>query len=238
VTAPDTLWTKTYGGIGEDGLGPCRCSIVKGHQIPVDGRYIVATFTNSFAAGDYDMWLLKTDAYGDTLWSKFYGGPYDELGYYMDLQLTADGGYILAGSTYSFGLGIPSDNNAYLIKTDSQGNVEWSNVYGDSDQDEAWAVQQTTDGGYIISAWTTTSVCAGGSDSYLIRTDSDGDTLWTKTIGGAWNDGAHKILQTKNGEYMLAGYTHLSKGDPDCYLVKLGQEKYVPVEVKDIIILL
>ena len=94
----DTLWTKTYGGKGNDAIWPedPKWTIVKAHSIPNDDGFIVASFSNSFGDGDYDMWLLKTDAAGDTLWTKLYGGPEDELGYFMDVQVTADGGYILA----------------------------------------------------------------------------------------------------------------------------------------------
>ncbi|MBN1561038.1 hypothetical protein JW998_12365, partial [candidate division KSB1 bacterium] len=199
-------------------------TIVKGHCTPNDGGYIVASYTNSFGDGDYDLWLLKTDANGDTLWTKFYGGPEDELGFFMDVQVTADGGYILAGCTYSYGQGTPAENNAYLVKTDANGDILWTKTYGGLEQDEAFAVQQTADNGYIISCYSY-SYGAGGSDIYLIKTDENGDIRWTKTIGGSSNEAGRILLQTAAGEYIAGGSTHsYGAGQVDAYLVKLGKE--------------
>jgi len=222
----DTLWTKTYGGTGHDAIWPedLKWTLVKARPTPVDGGCIIATFSNSFGDGDYDMWLLKTDADGDTLWTKFYGGPEDELGHFMDIRVTLDGGYIVAGSTYSYGVGTPAENNVYLVKTDEKGDIQWTKTYGGLEEDEGFVVQQTTDGGYILSTYSY-SYGAGGSDIYLIRTDENGDIRWTKAIGGASNEAGRILIQTADGGYIAGGSTHsYGAGQADAYVVKLAKE--------------
>ena len=96
------------------------------------------------------------------------------------MQQTSDGGYIIAGFTDSWGEG---GGNVYLIKTDAEGNELWFNTFGGESTDWAKSVRQTTDGGYII-AGATESYGAGDFDIYLIKTDTAGNELWSKTFGG------------------------------------------------------
>jgi len=204
-TNGDTLWTRTYGGGGGD----------YGYAVEqtTDGGYIVAGGTNSFGAGLSDMYLIKTDSIGDTLWTKTYGGVNSDWAYAV--EQTTDGGYIVAGNTKSFGAG---DYDVYLIKTDSIGDTLWTRTYGGGSGDRASAVQQTTDGGYIV-AGSTGSFGAGSSDVYLIKTDANGDTLWTKTYGGGSGDWASAVQQTNDGGYIMTGHTH-SFGGGVLYLIK------------------
>jgi len=197
----DTLWTKTYGGAGYD----------LGHSIQqtTDGGYIVAGRTSSYGAGDYDFYLIKTNAAGDTLWTKTYGGTGSDYGY--SVQQTADGGYIVAGYTYGVG-----DEGVYLIKTDASGDTLWTRTYGGIYSDIGRSVQQTTDGGYIVAGWT------GSQDVCLIKTNASGDTLWTKTCGGGTG---YSVQQTTDGGYIVAGYTEsYGSGGADVYLIKLKPE--------------
>jgi hypothetical protein len=255
----DSIWTKAYGGVFSEG-GSCV-------QQTADNGYIIVGSTNSFGAGSYDVYLIKTDAIGDTLWSKTFGGAANDIGYSVQqttdggyiitgytwsygvgnnnvyliktdstgtlswsktfgganydqgysVKQTADGGYIIAGTTRSFGAG---NSNIYLIKTDTYGLLLWSRTFGGTNYDQAWFVQQTTDGGYIISG-TTESFGAGPNDAYLIKTDANGDTLWTKTIGGASDEQGLSVKQTPDGGYIMAGTTSYSFGfGTDVYLVK------------------
>jgi hypothetical protein len=203
----DTLWTKTYGGIGyEHG---------RSVQQTTDGGYIVAGNTNSFGAGDYDVWVLRTDALGDTLWTRTYGGAGTEYGY--SVQQTTDDGYIIAGMTNSFGAG---GYDVYLIKTDALGDTLWTRTYGGAGTEYSYSVQQTTDSGYIV-AGRTTSFGAGGNDVYLIKTDALGDTLWTRTYGGTGTEYGYSVQQTVDNGYIIAGYTtSFGAGDDDVYLIK------------------
>ena len=203
----DTLWTKTYGGAGND----------FGYSVQQtnDGEYVIAGYTESFGAGLTDVYLIKSNSLGDTLWTRAYGGAVDDRGY--SVQQTADGGYVIAGYTRSFGAG---SADVYLIKTNSLGNTLWTKTYGGWSGDQGYSVQQTVDGGYVI-AGSTRSFGAGGNDAYLIKTDSLGDTLWTKAYGGALNDYGYSVQQTTDGGYVIAGYTYsFGAGNYDFYLIK------------------
>jgi len=145
--------------------------------------------------------LIKTNANGDTLWTKTYGGADHDEGH--SVQQTTDGGYIITGFTFSFGIGTI---NVYLIKTDANGDTLWTKTYGGYGDDEGYDIQQTTDSGYIITG-ATGSFGAGGSDIYLIKTKSNGDTLWTKIYGESFFDEGLSVQQTNDGSYIIAGYT-------------------------------
>ncbi|MFH1010077.1 MAG: hypothetical protein V1784_02440, partial [bacterium] len=138
----------------------------------------------------------------DTLWTRTYGGSSYEDAY--SVQQTADGGYVLAGYTETFGGG---NGDVYLVKTNSQGDTLWTRTYGGSTWDWAESVQQTSDGGYIM-AGVTNSFGAGNEDFYLVKTNSQGDTLWTRTYGGNNADDALSVQQTADGGYIVAGGTY------------------------------
>jgi hypothetical protein len=201
--APDTLWTKTFGGSDSD----WGFSV----QQTTDGGYIVTGETCSFGAGDNDVWLIKTNASGDTLWTKTFGGSDIDVGY--SVQQTTDGGYIITGST--FGAGV---SDVWLIKTDDSGDTLWTKTFGGSDSEWGRSVQQTTDGGYIITGMTR-SFGAGDRDVWLIKTDNSGDTLWTKTFGGSDGEGGHSVQQTTDGGYIITGSTQKASGS-DVLLIK------------------
>jgi type IX secretion system substrate protein len=212
-----------------------------------DGGYIITGSYEILGVG-FKGYLIKTDAYGDTLWTKIGTGggavqqttdggyiclggtlskrdnngnllwskTYSSASYYSygagSVQQTTDGGYILAGVAQS----TVSNNTAdvALFKTDSSGNWLWSKTYGGANGDVSYSVQQTTDGGYII-AGSTSSFGAGQSDVYLIKTDTIGNLVWSKTFGGTGEDVAYCVQQTTDGGYIIAGGTF-----PFVYLIK------------------
>jgi hypothetical protein len=198
---------RTYGGGDEDeGFSV--------HQT-TDGGYIVAGYTSSFGAGQSDVYLIKTDSLGDTLWTRTYGGTLSDSG--LSVVQTQDNGYVISGSTVPFGSSWP---DVYLIKINPSGDTLWTRTYGGSHIDGGNSVQQTTDGGYAIAGWTA-SFGAGGLDAYLVKTDSSGDTLWTKTYGGPYYDRAWSMQQTADHGYILFGFTgSFGAGYYDFYLIK------------------
>ena len=201
-------WIRTYGGVGSD-LG-------RSVRQTFDGGYMVAGWTYSFGAGDADVYLIKTDASGDTVWTRTYGGSLFEDGY--NVVQTSDSGYIIVGSTQSYGAG---SNDVYLIKTDAPGDTVWTRTYGGANVDQGNSMLQTSDNGYLIAGWTM-SFGIGGSDVYLLKTDASGDTVWTKTYGGSSNDYSHSIAQTMDGGYVVTGWTNsFGAGSYDVYLIKI-----------------
>ncbi len=154
------LWSKTYGGLSDD----YGTSV----QPTTDGGYIIGGYTWSFGAGSVDMYLIKTDAIGDTLWTKTYGGSMAD--YCRQIQETNEGGYIVVGNTYSYGAG---SSDVYLVKLNSYADTVWSKTYGGSNDDGGESVQQTTDGGYCIAAFTQSF---GTGNVYVIKTDANGNS--------------------------------------------------------------
>lgn len=204
----DTLWTRTFGGPHED-----MCWSV---QQTADSGYVVAGTASSIDTLG-DIWLVKTDANGDTGWTRTYGGARSDFGQWV--QQTRDGGYVITGYTSSFGAG---SYDVWLIKTDSSGDTLWARTYGGSGDDEGISVVQTTDGGYVVAA-STRSFGAGSCDVWLIKTDSMGDTLWTRTFGGDSDDRGNSVQQTRDGGYVVAGLTFSCFPDSALiYLIKTG----------------
>lgn len=184
-------------------------------QQTADGGYIVGGFI-LYAYLDQRMYLVKTDSTGELIWSKAYGGSYyDQLRW---MEQTTDGGYIMTGIQNSWQGGWEPD--VWLVKTDSLGEVLWTRSYGGSNTDYPVCVQQTTDGGYIVTGFTL-SFGAGGEDLFLIKTDSLGDTVWTRTYGGSGNERGHFVRQTIDSGYIVAGWTDsFGAGGDDIFLVK------------------
>ena len=203
--SPDMEWNKTFGG----SAGEWAYSV----QQTTDGGYIIVGITNSYGAGYNDVWLIKTDSGGNEQWSKTFGG-YGVDGAYS-VQQTTDGGYIIAGVTNSSGRGY---YDTWLIKTDSSGDEQWNKTFGGSGADSANSVQQTTDGGYIITGETQSSGARFGNDVWLIKTSSGGDEQWNKTFGGSLWDKANSVQQTTDGGYIIAG--HYDSADYEAWLIK------------------
>ena len=205
-------WNKTFGGT--------YCDCANSVQETADGGYILAGYTESYGAGNRDVWLVKTDSKGNEQWNKTFGGTYED--YANSVQETADGGYILAGYTESYGAG---STDGWLVKTDSDGNEQWNKTFGGTGSNIAYFVQETADGGYIL-AGTRYWYGAGSQDAWLVKTDANGNEQWNKTFGGSKEDEAKSVQQTLDGGYILAGYTKsYGAGNSDFWLIKVKGEK-------------
>jgi len=195
-----SIWSKTY---GSSKYGEAHSVI----QTSDDG-YVVVGFLQQSNGLD-DVYLVKTDNNGDTLWTKYYGGANEDVGYCI--QKTHDNGFIIAGATMTYGVG---GYDAYLIKTNSNGIMQWQKTFGGLDDDWGNYVYPTSDGGYII-AGSTQSFSNGNYDIYLVKTDSLGNQQWYKSFGGINADYAYSVQQTFDGGYILVGM----RGD-NIYLIK------------------
>jgi hypothetical protein len=162
-------WNKTYGGTDGD----------SGRSLLVtsDGGYAIAGHTVSFGAGNTDVWLIKTDEFGNLEWNRTYG---DGAAY--ALVETSDGGFALAGG-------------ARLVKTDAYGNMEWNQTYGSR---SIKYLVVTSDGGYALTG-------TKNDDFWLVKTDSYGNTEWSQTYGGEGEDYANSLVATSDGGYAIAG---------------------------------
>lgn len=187
-------------------------------QQTIDSGYVVVGSTSSFGAGSTDIYLVKTDSLGTPTWHQTIGGINIDRG--TCVKQTADSGYVVLGYTNSFGAG---GYDFYLIKLDKNFNIIWTKTYGGTNWDFGNCVEQTSDGGYIICG-ETYSFGNGDEDYYIVKTDMNGDTTWTKTFGGTEQDIAKSIIQTSDGNYLVTG-TSRSNGDidGDFYTLKLNQ---------------
>jgi len=199
-------WQKTYGGVSaEFGI-----SILQN----INGDYIIGGTTTSLGAGSNDYYVIKTDNNGDTIWTKTYGGWL--LDSPRKIIATNDNGYAIIGRTQSFGSGTSS---VYFVKIDSAGTEQFSKTYGGSGLNWGMCIQQTSDGGYVIVG-KTTSFSAQGQDVYLIKTNSSGDTTWTKYFGSVSDDWANYVVQTSDNGYLITGTYNYNNGSGDVYITK------------------
>jgi uncharacterized delta-60 repeat protein len=233
------VWDKTYGGSAND----LAISI----QQTSDGGFIVAGYTESSddditdgKNGAFDLWILNLNSDGSKEWDKTYGGSgYD---FAFSIQQTSDGGYLVAGDTYSSDGDISDGNNGaydfWILKLNSDGTKVWDKTYGGSGDEYAFSIQQTSDGGFVVAGYTTSSDGDitdgnnGAKDFWILKLNSDGTKVWDKTYGGSGDDGANSIQQTSDGGFVVAGYTDSSddditdgnNGNGDFWILKLNSD--------------
>jgi hypothetical protein len=214
----ETLWTRTH----DDGDSMPEYGFAVGQTL--DGGYVIAGAADVVAMVG-EVYLLKTDALGYKQWEKEYkSGPGADEGY--SVQQTPDSGYVIAGCADCY---LPN-SDVYLIRTDASGETLWTRTYGGPDLDEGFSVRLSSDGGYVI-AGRTFSFSGGSCDAYLIKTDSLGDTLWTRLLGGPDGEKGSSVRQTSDGGYVITGWTgSFGVGRLDVYLVKTDQNGLVGIE--------
>ena len=201
------IWHKLFGGSDLD--------FGQSVQQTTDKGFILCGFTKSFGAGGNDIYIIKTDSSGNFLWQQTYGGTNDDYGYCI--KQTPDKGYIICGSTKSFGSG---GTDAILIKTDSSGTQQWLKYYGGVNNDGAYSLDITSDAGYVLCGYTY-NFGALNDDAMVIKTDAAGNQQWLKIFGGSSNDRALSIKQCADKGFCFAGYTNsFGNGTEDMYLVR------------------
>ncbi|MFN0174453.1 MAG: T9SS type A sorting domain-containing protein [Saprospiraceae bacterium] len=235
LAQPSIQWQKAFGGTKSE-------EAYSIHQTE-DGGYIVAGTTSSNDGdvfgnhGTVDFWVLKLDSTGSVQWKKPYGGGTDEQA--SAIQQTADRGYIVVGYTLSNTWDVSGNHGYYdgwVLKLDSLGGIQWQRCLGGSDWDEAYDVQQTSDGGYIVAGHSRSTdgdvtVNHGDLDYWLVKLDSMGNLEWQRSHGGSHEDIAYAVSQTSDGGYIVAGEAFSIDGDvtgnhggSDCWVVKLNYE--------------
>jgi hypothetical protein len=205
-------WTQSY---GEDDGNETGRSVLQTN----DGGYIVIGETFNFGQGGADFFLIRTNTIGDTLWTKAIGKPSVDIG--NSIAQTSDGGFILTGKTRGGPSG--TDYDIYLIRMDDDGNILWTKTYGGVSDEYGESVEQTTDGGYIIAGYGL-SFGSGNWDLFLIKTDNNGDVIWSKTYGSQYPDYGYCVKQTLDEGYVIVGTTGGSNINTwNAYLVKTDQ---------------
>jgi hypothetical protein len=209
----DKEWDKIYGGSDNYG-GYINLGLFI--EQTNDGGYIIVGTTSIYGAGGLDVWLIKTYENGDEEWNKTYGGSNDnEWG--TSAHQTSDGGFIISATTQIGGSFGPCD--AWLIKTDDLGNIEWDKTFKEEDNDYyAVGVEQISGEGYILFGYTTWdySRC---SDAWLIKTDNDGNELWKKIYDDSYNEKFMYGLQTEDKGYIMTGYITEKQPDTQDFLL-------------------
>lgn len=215
-------WQKSYGGSGID--------IANSIKSTSDGGYIVAGLTQSNDGdvtvnyGFSDYWIVKLNSIGNILWQKSFGGSKSDVA--NSIQITPDGGYVVAGGTRSNNGDVTGNHGSYydywVLKLDAIGDLQWQKCFGGSSEDHAYNIQLTLDGGYILvgqSFYNGGDVTGnnGAYDYWVVKLDTNGVLQWQKSLGGSSYDIAYHIKPTTDGGYVITGYTESNNGDVTGY---------------------
>lgn len=203
------VWAKSYGG----SLSDYGYSVT---QLP-DSGYILAGYTESHGLGIRDVYALRLNKIGDTIWTRAYGG--NAIDGAINMSPTQDGGFILVGNTFSFGEGM---SDVYVIKIEVNGDLDWAYAYGGPSNDFGNDIVQLSDKSYVISG-STESFGSGQRDVYVIKIDSLGELIWSKSMGGTGNESGKSVIELPNNQIAVFGNTRsFGKGFEDYYLIKMN----------------
>ncbi|MCK5035650.1 MAG: T9SS type A sorting domain-containing protein [Candidatus Sabulitectum sp.] len=200
-------WEQSYGGTDSD--------IGFSIEPTTDDGFII-TGSTYMEETDADLWLIKTDSFGEIVWEETFGDSLEEVGY--SVSQTSDGGFIVTGYTLSYATGA----DIFLLKTDNMGSVDWTSSFGDSDWDRGDDVIQTIDGGFVLTGSTT--LPGASIDISVVKTFSDGGLDWQMTVGDADHDEyGYSILQLPDGGFIIGGDSRsFSTGDHNMFLARLA----------------
>ncbi|RME58638.1 MAG: hypothetical protein D6790_11655 [Caldilineae bacterium] len=218
--APGSAWSAIYGGEGFEEM--------EGLIVTQEGGLVITGATDSYNDSEEgDAWILKLAGDGQIVWQRTYGGDKDES--ILDIRQLPDGGFIAAGWTQSFGV---SQTDFWLMRLDAQGRVLWAKTYGGPGVEQAWSVDLTGDGGFVVAGGTT-SFGAGAADYWVLRLDKGGNVVWQKSYGGPKDDGGGgdyeeyvvRVLVDRDGNYVLASESaSFGAGETDIWMLKLGPD--------------
>ncbi len=214
---PSIEWQRSLGGSS----GETANSI----EQTFDGGFITAGYSwsvNGDVTGNHglsDYWIVKLDDAGNVLWEKAFGGSENDVAWAM--EQTADSGFIIVGYSRSADGDIPVNKGLTdycIMKLDASGNLTWQRSFGGSEDDWAYAVQQTTDLGFIVAGFSKSSdgdvtVNQGDWDYWIVRLDVNGNMMWQKSVGGSDEDEAYAVIQTPDGGFAVAGGSDSDDGD-------------------------
>jgi hypothetical protein len=190
----NVIWSNTYGGSNDE-----VCYYV---GLTNTGGYVLTGGTKSFGAGENDLFIIRTNAAGNMLWSAIAGGAYNDYGW-SAIQ-TVDRGFLISGFSETC---LGGCNQGLLVKTDSAGTVQWTKMLGGAGSEALYGMDRTADGGYIVTGETSTN-SFGSSDTWLIKLNANGDTVWTKSYGSATEESGSAVRQISGGGYIIAGDIH------------------------------
>lgn len=215
----DTLWTNHFGGYGiEEGRSVFETS---------DGGYVVTGATNSFDGGDYDIYMIKIDKIGKLLWTQTYGGTGNEQG--MSVVETEDSSFAIAGYTESYGTG---RQDAYLVVADKNGNLKWTKTYGGIYDDAGASIQETAGGGFIIAGHSNSFDNNMGMEVFLVRTDENGEEIWSKTFGQKSDEFGSSVDQSNDGGFIVAGSCIITQTNGKNEIEKVKQIYFIKTDGK------
>ena len=250
------IWNKLLGGTGFEESYDITVQ-------PSDGTYVIAGQSTSSANGDVtgtnhggvfpiDYWIVRLDNItGNILWNKLLGGTGEENA--QSIQATTDDGYIIAGHSTSSANGnvtgvnhgsVGSSFDNWIVKLDRFGNITWNKLIGGSNWDKAFSIKQTTEGGYVVAGYSSSTTSGdvtgsnhGGTDYWIVKLDGTGNISWNRLIGGSGSDFPYSVIQTTDGGYIVAGFTNSSfngdvtsgnhSGGNDYWIIKLGSNGYL-----------
>lgn len=208
---PDSLWSRTYGGQEYDN---CWNMI----QTADSGFALVGTLDRWGEERNQYAYFVKTDRNGELEFSQFYGG--DGFEDCWSVLQTTDGGYLLSCGTDSFGA---VNGDAWIVKIDSTGEVEWSQLYGGNGSDHPRKIISDDDSTFVFVGWTSDG--PGSRSTWLVKIGWEGEEIWSRLISGEGRDGCSDIIKTRDGGFALSGATtSFGAGDVDGYLVKVNSE--------------
>ena len=209
-----TEWRRTYGGKFDDEAE----DIIQTD----DGGFAIAGSSESYQGrAQYDFYLIKTDSEGKKQWDTGFGGNYNERCY--SVIQTDDGGYMMAGSTITYGA---RGNDFWVVKLDSGGNMTWSEAYGGDGDDICRSVIKTGDGNYLLAGYTD-SFGDPGQGSYLVKINEEGEKIWERAAGGTFDDYVYDVILTEDGGFVYVGSTtSYGAGEESFWLVKTDSKGY------------